>query len=565
MRFEEIPDQTTVLVVGAGPIGLLASVLLQQQGIDHALIERRDEVQQAPAAHVVNARTFEIMRAAGIDMDRLLAACRPTADGWTRWVTTLTGEELGCLEYERQQQVEDLYDITPNPLRNLSQHLLEPILRDHASQLVTGTEWQSAALDDSGIVTTIRNVADGTERSIRSRYVIAADGAGSRVRKWTGIEMEGPQRLQAFIAIHVAADLRHLVAHRPATLYWMIDPEIGGTYLAHDIDGTWVYMTTWDPDTESIEDYTEERCLAMFRRGIGAEVANLELRTVSSWNMSSQIAATYSQDNVFLAGDAAHRFPPTGGMGLNTGAADVQNLVWKLAAVEHGWAAPSLLQTYGPERRRVAEVNAEKSLNNAMKMFEVIMALGADPDPAVSKANYERAISTTEGRAALSAAIENQAEHFDMLGLQLGFAYPAEAGITIDDNTELPVPNDIVRGYLPTTHPGARLPHAWVQRNGERISTLDLVPLDRFVLLTSSPAWADAARAITGGPIPLDVVLIGNDVNDTEGHWARVSDLPIDGAIVIRPDQHVGARFAHESGDMPQLIHHALDRMTGAV
>ena len=552
MSLESLPETTTVLVVGGGPIGLLTSVLLHAQGVDNVVVERRDEPQVAPAAHVVNARTFEIMRAAGVDMARVDAACRPPADGWVRWMTSLTGDELGCVPFEGQHHVDELLEVTPTPLRNLSQHRLEPILRDHVDVLFTECEWIDGVQDDEGVTSTIRSTVDGSVRTIRSSYVIAADGAGSRVRKWLGIEMEGPQRLQAFIAIHVEADLRHLVGDHPATLYWMIDPDVGGTYVAHDIDGTWVYMTDWNPDVEQLADYTPERCLDLFRRGIGADPGvPLTLRSVTPWNMSSQIAASYSSGRVFLAGDAAHRFPPTGGLGLNTGAVDAQNLAWKLAAVHHGWAPASLLDTYGSERRPVAQTNAAKSLENAMKLFEVVMALGADPDPQVSRANFHTAVSTPEGRAAVQAATANQSEHFDMLGLQLGFVYTPAGGLVVDDGTPLPEAANPVRDYVPTTHPGARLPHEWIERDGERISTLDLVPLDRFVLLTSSPEWAEAGRALAPD-LPLVVRTI-----DT-----GFADLADEGALLVRPDQHVGWRAGGPSDDPVGAVRTALSALT---
>jgi 2,4-dichlorophenol 6-monooxygenase len=236
-------------------------------------------------------------------------------------------------------------------------------------------------------------------------------------------------------------------------------------------------------------------------------------------------------------------------MGLNTGAVDAQNLVWKLAAVEHGWAGSSLLDTYEAERRPIAQTNAQQSLDNAMKLFEVLMALGVDADPAVSRANFVEAMSTPAGRGRVRTAAENQAEHFDMLGLQLGFAYPASAGLVVDDGTPPVVPADPVRDYLPTTRPGARLPHAWIERGGRRVSTLDLVPLDRFVLITGSPEWAAAGARLAVGTTPLDVVLVGRDVHDADGHWAAASGLTGTEAILVRPDQHVGWRsFGAQAG-----------------
>lgn len=559
-----MPTSTTVLIVGGGPIGLIASILLTQQGIDNVVVELREHVQPAPAAHVVNARTFEIMRAGGIDMAKIDAACRPPADGWVRWVTSLAGDEIGHVSFEGQHRIEALLDVTPTPLRNLSQHKLEPILRDHTPALRAGVEWVRATQSDVAVVSTVRDVVTGETTEITSSYLIAADGAGSPVRRWLGIAMDGPQRLQAFVAIHVEANLRQLVGDRPATLYWIIDPDIGGTYIAHDIDGTWVYMHQWDPDVEQLDDYTVERCAALFRRGVGANIESMSVRSITPWNMSCQVAASYRSDRAFLIGDAAHRFPPTGGLGLNTGAVDAQNLVWKIAAVEHGWAESRILDTYESERRPIAEINAQQSLSNAVKLFDVPVALGIDADPDVTRTNYIAAVSTSDGRTRVHAAIEGQAEHFDMLGLQLGFVYSANGDLVVDDGTTLAEPADAVRDYRPTTHPGARLPHTWIDRAGERISTLDLVPLDHFVLLTSSKDWAAAGERLVDARVPLHVVLFGRDAVDVDGAWGRVSELDGAGAILVRPDQHVGWRSASLTADPVADLRSALSTLAGA-
>jgi len=536
-----VPARTTVLVVGGGPVGLTASLLLAQHGIDHVVVERRDGVQSAPAAHVTNARTFEILRSAGADMDRVLAACQDPAEGaWVRWVTSLVGDELGRVPFELQHRIHELDDVTPTPLRNLSQHRLEPILRDHVDVLVDGLAWVGATQDGDGVTSTLRD-GSGATTTVRSDWVIAADGAGSRVREWLGIAMEGPDVLQHFVMIHATADLRHLVAGRPATLYWTMDPDARGVFVAHELGSTWVFMKDWDPDQEDVASYTPERCAALFRAAAGTDDLDLVIENVRPWRMSCQIAERYGDGRVFLVGDAAHRFPPTGGMGLNTGVADVHNLVWKLAATERGWAPDGLLDTYVTERRPVAEHNAAKSLENAMRMFDVLAACGVSATADESRAAFDAALATEEGRAAIAEATEGQDEHFDMLGLQLGFTYPPAPGTVVDDGTPPAEVANPVRQYAPSTRPGGRLPHAWVSRTGQRVSTLDLIGHDTYTLVTGSAGWADAA-ARTDGPVPLVVVRMGEDVLDPDGTWDVVSGIGTDGAVLVRPDQHVAWR-----------------------
>ncbi|HEX7459374.1 MAG TPA: FAD-dependent monooxygenase, partial [Acidimicrobiales bacterium] len=457
---EGLPARTTVLVVGGGPVGMVASLLLAQQGVDHVVVERTTGLSGAPAAHVVSARTFEILRSTGIDMDRVLAACAPADEGaWVRWVTTLVGDELGRVPFERQDRLDELDDVTPTPLRNLSQHRLEAVLRDHVTNLVDGVEWVGASSDRSGVTSTLRDLRTDRTWTVTSDHVLAADGAGSRVRAWFGIPMEGPDVLQHFVMIHAEADLRDLLGDRPATLYWTMDPDVRGVFVAHDLGSTWVFMHDWDPEHESFDDYTPERCAQLFRAAAGVDDLELTIEHVRHWRMTSQIAERYRDGRVFLVGDAAHRFPPTGGLGLNTGVADVHNLVWKLAAVEQGRASPALLATYESERRPVAQRNADKSLENAVRLLDVFAACGATGSAPESSEAFYAALATPAGRAVIATAVGGQVEHFDQLGLQLGFTYGAGSGPVLDDGTPAVEVDNPVRTYAPSTRPGGRLPH----------------------------------------------------------------------------------------------------------
>jgi 2,4-dichlorophenol 6-monooxygenase len=481
-----------------------------------------------------------------------------------RWVTTLVGEELGSLPYERQG--DDVLSLTPTPLRNLSQHLFEPILhealRKRDVEIAFGHEWVGAEQDARGVTSRVRDRATGEVHEVRSRWLLGADGAGSRVRKWLGIPALGPARIQSFVMIHFEANLRDLVAHRPGVLYWTVDPDATGTLVAHDIDSTWVYMHAYDPDRESPEDYTEAVCAPIVRRALGTEACDFRIRTIATWTMTAQVAERYREGRVFLVGDAAHRFPPTGGMGLNTGVQDVHNLAWKLAAVEAGWAPAALLDSYQAERRPVAQRNADASARNAIRLLEVYQALDRTPGAEVSRARQAELLADPAARARLRAAIENQAEHFDMLGLQLGFSY--ETGAVLPDGTPEPAALNPVRSYVPTGRPGARVPHAWTERDGERLSTLDLFPPDRFTLVAGAKgdAWLEAAEALDG--VPLQCLQIGRDVEDAGGAWAELLGIDAEGALLVRPDQHVAWRSRGAAAEPAGLLRDVLRRILSA-
>jgi 2-polyprenyl-6-methoxyphenol hydroxylase-like FAD-dependent oxidoreductase len=554
-----------VLVVGAGPVGLSAALLLATQGIRTLVVDRRDGPHRAPQAHVVNPRTLEICRALGLDMARLRAAATPREDGsHVAWMTTLAGQELGRLPYERQGDENLRY--TPHPLLNLSQHLFEPMLLERLRDEVDASvayrrQWSVLEQDAGGVTSMIDDLETGDSIEVRSRYVLAADGAGSRVRNALDIAMLGPDRLQSFMMIHFQADLRAIAGDRPAILYWLLDPDVMGTLVAHDIDRTWVFMQPFDPDTESVHAYTPARCAAIVRRAIGRDV-EFVVRDVSAWTMTAQVADRYASGRVFLVGDSAHRFPPTGGLGMNTGIQDAHNLVWKLCAVERGWAPASLLDTYEIERRPIAQSNADASLNNAMRMWEVFQALGILPDDRDgSKARMKAALASPEGRAALDAAIDHQQEHFDMFGQQLGFGY--EAGALVPDGSEKPAAPNPFRDYVPTTRPGSRLPHAWVERAGERVSTLDLVPYDAMTVLAgpAGEAWADAVADV--GDVPVHCLVAGREFDDPDGHWASVCEIGADGALLVRPDQHVAWRAGSAPADPTAALAAALRSMFG--
>jgi 2,4-dichlorophenol 6-monooxygenase len=545
-----------VLIVGAGPVGMLGGILASRQGLTARVVERREGVQTAPAAHALNARTYEICRHAKLDMDRIHAAGKGGEDaGHVNFVTRLAGETIGRLPYERQG--EECLAVTPTPLRNLSQHRFEPILADELAasdgvELRYGNQWQESDEVDDCVVSGILDLATGQTSRVRSRYVVGCDGAGSRVRKALGIEMIGPPLIQCYLTIHFAANLREIVAERPGILHFILDPEAAGVFVAHDIESDWVFMHAIDPSTESVEDHDDERCQEIIANAAGTPL-DARILGKGAWWMSSQTAESMGRGRIFLAGDAAHRFPPTGGLGLNSGIQDIHGLMWRIGAIVGGHASPALLETYERERVPVARNNAQQSLTNAIKLVELATALGTDVEPTTER--LHASLADPNRAEAIAAAVELQREHFDLFGLQLGYVYGEGALISESPPAEPGSASE----YEPSARAGARMPHAWVDRTGG-LSTLDLVPIDRPVLFSfgAHEAWA---QALGEALIPVAAVRVGVDTPSLDA-WRELCELEETGALLVRPDQHVAWR-ARRSEEAPGLAH-ALQIVSGA-
>jgi 2,4-dichlorophenol 6-monooxygenase len=392
-------------VIGGGPVGLVTSLLLAQHGVPNLVVERRREAQRVPAAHVLRPRSMRVLDALGV-ADEVGRAGAPPALDFVTWCTTLGGHEIGRLDLRPPDP--ETGERPGEPWTNCAQNLLEPILLRHAARqrsarIEIGAECVGVEQRADRVLARVRR-EDGREHCIEADWAIAADGAGSSIRRLLDIPMEGMGPLGRFSMVHFEADLTPWVRHRSGPLFWVLNPESPGCLIVHDPKRSHVFMLPRQDDANAAEKLPDRLAAAL-----GVPVTPTIL-SVDSWSPHVQVAARYRAGRIFLVGDAAHRFPPTGGLGLNTGIQEAHDLAARLAPVAAGKAAEALLDGYEAACRPAARDNADESFENLLALGEISRLIGEWPD----LAGLERRLATltkTERRQ-LDQAIEAQRRHF---------------------------------------------------------------------------------------------------------------------------------------------------------
>jgi putative polyketide hydroxylase len=528
---EQIDPMHDVVIVGAGPVGLAMALELSRNGVACLVLERHATTTLHPKARNLNTRTLEISRAWG-SAHRGLQRSRLPAP-WTKQIVyteTLAGREVGRVETVGFSGPGE--GVSPDhPVLN-AQDVFEPILLRAAYETgVADVRFDHEVSDVSPrkdhVVLKVRDRVSGNESTVSTRFVIAADGAGSSVRDSLGIEMEGPRDLGHYINVYFTADLTAFIAHRAAVMYWVsTETEHGvvrGVFQPLDATGRWLCQILHRPDVDPVSNYTEQRCRQWIYDAVGQAV-DVDIRSIGSWTMHARVATELRRGRVFFVGDAAHQLPPTGGFGVNTGILGARNLAWKLAAVLRGSAGDSLLDTYEVEHRGLARYNADRSLDNSRAVGRIARA-----DPSEQ-----------------SAVVAASRHYGNFLGMELGFHY--ESSAVISDGSSPPVVADRVTDYVPCGRPGHRAPHLWVQVNGQRVSTIDLVT-HRFVLLCGSQpsAWTSFVHS------EVDIVCLDDPA------FESLYGIGPDGCVLVRPDGHIAFRATHTPPNAQGELHKAMD------
>ncbi|TDZ35914.1 FAD-dependent monooxygenase apdD [Colletotrichum spinosum] len=533
-------EQTPVVIVGAGPVGLFTAYLLTRLKIECIVLERRDAVAKHPKAHTISPVTLEIFRQAGLDMSHIRQyAASARGAGMVRFAYGLADTDIGAFPCERQDDL--ARRLTPEPLVNWPQPELERLLE----QAVAGSGlaqvrrgWQVDGVDvteadgkGAGCIVSCSPTAPGRGRDahdegkhrIKAHFVIGADGVKSIVRdKMADIKFESMGPGHAYESIVCKGSLRSaLPPDHEAMLYFCFHPEHPAEFIAHDLDDSFVHVTpVMDPASAGGQQRRAppiEACLPGLRY---SEV----LRVI--WETAPRVASSYAdaENRVFLVGDAAHALPPQGGLGLNTGIADAHNLVWKLAANIHGKGSPRLLASFTRECRPVALANLEYSNSSEAAFYDVstaLVGLGVQYLREKSQApdlSMNEFLQRPANSEAAAGAVADARKHFDFLALQVGNVYdnPLSTRALLDNPM----------AYTPRACPGARLPHGTV--NGGQ-SLLDLVPYNAFTVLHhANPEFDCCHWAIDVASLHLPA-----------SWYDVVPEIKRGKGIVVRPDHRV--------------------------
>ncbi|XUM02818.1 FAD-dependent oxidoreductase [Streptomyces venezuelae ATCC 10712] len=539
----EIGHRTPVLIVGGSLVGLSTSLFLGRLGVPHTLVERHAGTSIHPRGRGNNVRTMEVFRGAGVRGRIHEAAKILSSNNGILQTPTLVGD-AGEWLFRQIDPGGGLGRFSPAEWCLCSQNDLEPVLLESARELGGdlrySTELMSFEQDAEGVTARVKSRETGEHTTIRADYLVAADGPRSPVREELGIGHTGPGDLFHNVSITFASrDLAAVVGDRRFIVCYLTSPEGDGALLPVDNAERWVFHAPWHPERgETLEEFTDERCREHIRRAVGVPDLHVEITGRAPWHAAERIAERYAAGRVFLAGDSAHEMPPTGAFGSNTGIQDAHNLAWKLSAVLDGWAGPDLLASYDAERRPVAEATSARASSRSVEHSHP----GYAPGPGAG------------------------GKRGGILNVALGYRYPR--GAVLGADPAVPVVPD---GLDLSGEPGSRAPHLWLDRAGERVSTLDLYERTPVLLSTAGAVggWHTAAARVAerlGVPLASYRIGTGPDaelfpVDDAD--WARAHGVTAQGAVLVRPDGFVAWRSEGSSEDPESALRAALTAVLG--
>jgi len=513
-----------VLIVGAGFAGLTAALLLSFRGIACHVVERHAATTHHPKAHGLNPRSLELLRIVPGLEAALHAASRAKPDDCTVEIAeTVTGPVIRTLLTPSRCRRPEL---SPAQVCSAGQDRIEPILLAFARQFGAKVSFATELVDldeaTDHVAVTLRDLATGKENEVHTSYLIAADGAGSRIRERLGIGMRGRGIFSHAVSILFEADLPALRQEPGFLLCYLRNKGFTGAYVTCDDPRQGQLNVEYDPVVDAASRFDDAHCVGLVQAALGARDLDVRCLDVLPWEMCALLAERLSLGRVFLAGDAGHIMPPVGGLGGQAAIQDAADLAWKLALVLQGQAAPELLATYDRERRPVAELTIARQTANYVERMR--------PD-------------RTELRDAGPLP--------DYLSVAMGYCYRSECILGEDaafDQAESPLE--------PSGRPGTRIAHVPLIRSATSVSTHDLT-VRGFNLIAgpSGAAWVAAARSLAERTdLPLEACLIGGDLVDVGGSFLGRTRLAEDGALLVRPDGFIAWRSGHGPADPSEVL-----------
>ncbi len=527
-------NQTQVLVVGAGPVGLALAIELGLRGVDVIIVEQRSRTGAQPRAKTTNVRTMQHMRRWGL-AQALRAAAPLPYDYPTDVVfsTTLFGRTLTTIEnaFAGAKRRDPRF---PEPAQWVPQYTVEKVLHERIAklpsvQLLTGTALEEASQSSAGVTATVRDLETDARSTIRAQYLIGADGARSRVREIIGAKMQGEHAFALnYNLILRIPELDRTPPARRAIMYWLINPKSPGVLSPLDGNGEWAFITRLAPGVTEIGD---DEVVRRVHAAIGRPMA-VEIVARDYWAAHRLIADRYRECRMFLAGDACHLHPPFGGYGMNLGIADGVDLGWKLAGVLQGWGGEGLLDSYEDERRPVHLRTIDEAIENYRTLSEELLKDDLDAD-------------TAEGERARSAVakeiIATKTREFDTLGVVLGSRYTGSPIIAGDGSAP---PAEHFSNFQPSAHPGCLAPHAWLDDDSSLYDHFGL----GYTLLLLGDTTTPLAQEIEDAAVDVGIPFTLLDLRGTGLDKLYAAPLAL-----IRPDQFVAWRGSDV--DVAMLIH----------
>ena len=518
--------EVQVLVIGAGPVGLITAFELAQHGVQCTLIDKALQGTNFPKMDITNGRSMELLRRLGLART-ICGAGGPSDDDPYNVVFTrrIGDEQLSVWEYESWNQMhsrlESLCDGSGaiEPHKRISQIDAEAALREVAREneridFREGWCFETLAQDDTGVECTLFDTRAGSRHIIRSSYVIACDGASSAVRKLLGIKLRGRSVPLDTYMVHFKSTDRKLFQYGK---FWHLVFEKGGAIVSQNGKDTWTCHGLPPPGTDfsTIDPVT-------FVADVAGTAIELEVLTSSPWRAGELLAERYVRGRVLLAGDAAHQMYPAGGYGMNTGIGDAVGAGWMVAALVNGWGGDHLLEAY--------EIERQEQGRRAITYSNFHLRLWLDWWERASGDNSSRfGKPGTEGyRAEAHRYLQAHRGENEFYGVELDYRYHLSPIVVVDGSPE---PAWDPRHYTPTTWPGSRPPSVRLQ-DGSLI--FDAFGAGYTLVDLSGDNRLDAfVNAFSDIGAPLKCL----QVNDE-----RARKLWEQNYVLVRPDQHVAWR-----------------------